>query len=56
MILGENITQYLMVGAAIVLLLLIKSYILRKRVNKQFDQFVHPEMCIDEVKAKVGSA
>lgn len=51
----ENLTQYGIVIAAIAMLLLIKSYILRKRVNTQFDQFVHPELCIEEVKTKVGS-
>jgi hypothetical protein len=56
MIWQENLTKYVMVVAAIVILLLIKSLILKKRVNSQFDQFVHPELCIDEVKSKVGSA
>jgi len=56
MIWEENYTQYVMLGGAILVLLLIKSLILKKRVNSQYDQFVHPELCIDEVKTKVGSA
>jgi len=42
MLWDENITQYVMVGAAIVILLLIKSLIIKKKVKSQFDQFVHP--------------
>jgi hypothetical protein len=45
-----------MVGGAILFLLAIKMLIVKNRVKQQYDAFVHPELCIDEVKARVGSA
>lgn len=55
MFFGEDSIQYIMVVGAILLLLLIKMLVVRNRVNKQYDDFVHPDLCIEEVKSRVGS-
>ena len=51
----ENVWQYLIVAAAILGLLTIKWFAVRKRVSKQVDGFIHPELCLEELKTKLGS-
>ena len=56
MIFGEKTIQYIMVAGSILFLLALKMFIVKNRVKKQYDSFVHPELCIDELKSRVGSA
>lgn len=42
----EGIPQYLIVAGAIGLLLLLKYWVLRHRVAKQFDDFLNPSLFV----------
>ncbi len=51
----EGIGQYLTVAGAIGFLILLKYWVLRKRVAKQIDTFLHPSLFVKEIERQIST-
>jgi len=47
------IEQYMLIGAAVLVLLAIKYYAVNKSYQNKLQQFIHPQYLIDDVKKKL---
>lgn len=47
------IEQYMLIGAAVLVLLAIKYYAVNKSYQNKLQQFIHPQYMVDEVKKKL---
>jgi hypothetical protein len=45
----ENIEQYLVIAGAVVLILALKIWTIRKRIGKQSEGFIDPAYCISHL-------
>ena len=45
----ENIEQYLFIAGAVVLIIALKIWTIRKRIVKQTDSFVDPAHCLGQL-------
>lgn len=45
--------QYLLIGAAVLVLLVIKYYAVNKSYENKLQQFIHPQYMVDDVKKKL---